>query len=61
MNKSLVLSLQDDDQDLIVFRSHHHLAVREVVGRLGLSPPQAYWLHDKALAHLAGLANEGKS
>jgi RNA polymerase sigma factor (sigma-70 family) len=55
-----ILSLEDNEQEMIILRYYHDLTIREAGTQLGLSPSQAYRLHDKALAHLAGLLDEGE-
>lgn len=55
-----VLSLKDDEQEMIILRYYHDLTIREAGTQLGLPTAKAYRLHDKALAHLAGLLEEGK-
>ena len=55
-----VLSLEDDEQEMIILRYYHDLTIREAGTQLGLPPAKAYRLHDKALARLAGLLDEGK-
>ena len=50
-----MLSLEDDEQEMIILRYYHDLAIREAGTQLGLPPSQAYRLHDKALAHAASL------
>ena len=61
MNQDLrlaVLSLEDDEFHMIIFRYYHDLTISEAGARLGLSASQAYQLHGKARAHLATLLNE---
>jgi len=61
MNQDLrlaVLSLEDDEFRMIIFRYGHDLTITEAGARLGLSASQAFRLHSKARAHLAGLLNE---
>jgi RNA polymerase sigma factor (sigma-70 family) len=53
-----VLSLEDDEFHMIIFRYYHDLTISEAGARLGLSASQAFRLHGKALAHLAGLLKE---
>jgi RNA polymerase sigma factor (sigma-70 family) len=55
-----ILSIEDDEHEMIILRYYSDLTIREAGTQLGLTPPQAYRLHDKALAHLAGLLDEGK-
>jgi len=56
-----VLALGDMERDMIVLHYYHDLTIREAGSQLGLSPSQAYRLHDSALAQLAGLLDEGKA
>jgi len=56
-----VLSLDDDERDMIILRYYSGLTVKEAGTQLGLSASQAYRLHDKALAHLARLLDEGEA
>jgi len=56
-----VLALGDMERDMIVLHYYHDLTIREAGSQLGLSQSQAYRLHDSALAHLAGLLDEGKA
>jgi len=56
-----VLSLDGDERDMIILRYYNGLTTKETGSQLGLSPSQAYRLHDKALAHLAGLLDEGEA
>jgi RNA polymerase sigma-70 factor (ECF subfamily) len=56
-----VLGLADDERDMILLRYYNGLTIREAGNQLGLSPAQAYRLHDKALASLAGLLDEGEA
>jgi len=56
-----VLSLDGDEREMIVLRYYNGLTTKEAGSQLGLSPSQAYRLHDKALAHLAGLLDEGEA
>jgi RNA polymerase sigma factor (sigma-70 family) len=61
MNQDLrlaVLSLEDDEFHMIIFRYYHDLTITEAGARLGLSASQAFRLHSKARAHLARLLNE---
>jgi len=53
-----VLSLDDDERDMIILRYYEDLTTKEAGSRLGLPRWQAYRLHDKALAHLARLLGE---
>jgi DNA-directed RNA polymerase specialized sigma subunit len=46
---------------MILLRYYNGLTIREAGNQLGLSPAQAYRLHDKALASLAGLLDEGEA
>ena len=56
-----VLSLDGNERDMILLRYYNGLTTKEAGIRLGLSESQAYRLHDKALAHLAGLLDEGEA
>jgi RNA polymerase sigma factor (sigma-70 family) len=56
-----VLSLDGNERDMIVLRYYSGLTVKEAGSQLGLSVSQAYRLHDKALAHLARLLDEGEA
>jgi len=56
-----VLSLKDDEQEMIILRYYQGLTIKDAGTQLGLSPSQAYRLHDKALAHLTGLLEERKA
>jgi RNA polymerase sigma-70 factor, ECF subfamily len=56
-----VLSLDDDERDMIILRYYSGLTVKEAGSQLGLSVSQAYRLHDKALAHLARQLAEGEA
>jgi DNA-directed RNA polymerase specialized sigma subunit len=56
-----MLSLDDDEQDMIILGYYIGLTIREAGNQLGLSPAQAYRLHEKALARLAGLLDEGEA
>jgi RNA polymerase sigma factor (sigma-70 family) len=56
-----VLSLQDDERNMIILRYYEDLTTEEAGRLLGLSRSKAYRLHDKALAHLAGQLDEGKA
>ncbi len=56
-----VLSLDGDERDMIILRYYNGLTTKEAGSQLGLSASQAYRLHDKALAHLAGLLDEGEA
>jgi RNA polymerase sigma factor (sigma-70 family) len=56
-----VLSLDGNERDMIILRYYRGLTIKEAGGQLGLSLSQAYRLHDTALAHLAGLLDEGEA
>jgi len=56
-----VLSLKDDEQEMIILRYYYDLTIEEAGTQLGLPPSKAYRLHDRALAHLAGLMRERKT
>jgi RNA polymerase sigma factor (sigma-70 family) len=56
-----VLSLDGDERDMIILRYHKGLTIKEAGSQLGLSMSQAYRLHDKALANLEGLLDEGEA
>jgi len=56
-----VLRLDDNEQDVIILRYYNGLTIKEAGSQLGISESQAYRLHDKALAHLAGLLDEGEA
>jgi RNA polymerase sigma factor (sigma-70 family) len=56
-----VLSLDGDGRDMILLRYYNGLTTKEAGSQLGLSKSQAYRLHDKALAHLAELLDEGEA
>jgi len=56
-----VRDLPGDEQDMIILCYYNDLTIKEAGSRLGLSLSQAYRLHDKALAHLAGLLHEGEA
>ena len=55
-----VLSLEAAAQEMIILVYYHDLTIRQAGAQLGLSPARAYRLHDKALARLAELLDEGK-
>jgi len=46
---------------MIILRYYQGLTIKDAGTQLGLSPSQAYRLHDKALAHLTGLLEERKA
>jgi len=46
---------------MIIFRYYSDLTIREAGSQLGLSPSQAYRLHDKVLAHLPEVLDEGEA
>jgi RNA polymerase sigma factor (sigma-70 family) len=48
-----VLSLDSDEREMIILRYYRGLTTKEAGSQLGLSPSQAYRLHDKALANLS--------
>jgi RNA polymerase sigma factor (sigma-70 family) len=56
-----VLSLDGAERDMIILCYYNGLTVKEAGSRLGLSMSQAYRLHDKALANLEGLLDEGEA
>jgi len=56
-----VLTLEDNERAMIILRYYEDLTIKEAGSLLGLPMAQAYRLHDKALAHLAGLLDEGKA
>lgn len=56
-----VLGLDDDERDMIILRYYNDLTTKEAGNQLGRSPSQAYRLHDKALAHLAEVLDEGEA
>ena len=58
--RGAVLKLDGNEQDLIILHYYNGLTIRDAGRQLGLSQWQAYRLHDKALAKLAGLLDEGK-
>ena len=59
--RTAVLGLADDERDMIILRYYNGLTIREAGNQLRLSPARAYRLHDKALASLAGLLDEGEA
>ena len=56
-----VLSLPDDERDMIMLVYYEDLTIKKAGRLLGLSKSQAYRLHDKALAHVAEQLDEGKA
>lgn len=56
-----VLGLDDDERDMIILRYYNDLTTKRAGNQLGLSASQAYRLHDKALAHLAEVLDEGEA
>jgi RNA polymerase sigma factor (sigma-70 family) len=56
-----VLSLEDGAREMIILVYYQGLTIGEAGTQLGLPGPQAYRLHTKALAHLAGQLEEGKA
>jgi len=56
-----VLELDGDERDMIILRYYNDLTTKDAGIQLGLSASQAYRLHRKALAHLAGLLAEGEA
>jgi RNA polymerase sigma-70 factor, ECF subfamily len=56
-----VLNLDSEERDMIIIRYYRDLTIKEAGTQLGLTQTQAYRLHNKALAHLAGLLDEGKA
>jgi len=59
--RGAVRSLDGDEHLMIVLKYYYGLTIRDAGRQLGLSYPQACRLHTKALAHLAGLLNEGEA
>jgi RNA polymerase sigma factor (sigma-70 family) len=55
-----ILSLEDVEQNLVILVWYKGLTIGAAGAQLGLSGPQAYRLHVKALAKLAGLLDERK-
>jgi RNA polymerase sigma factor (sigma-70 family) len=55
-----VLSLERSEQQMITMRYYDDLTIKEAGRQLGLSYPQAYRLHTRALAHLRELLDEGE-
>jgi RNA polymerase sigma factor (sigma-70 family) len=56
-----VLSLADAERELIILCYYNGLTIKEAGSQLSLSASKAYRLHDKALANLAGLLDEGEA
>lgn len=59
--RNAVLKLEGDQHLLIVLKYYYGLTLKEAGRQLGLPYPKAYRLHAKALAHLAGLLDEGEA
>jgi RNA polymerase sigma factor (sigma-70 family) len=56
-----VRSLPGDEQNMILLCYYRGLTIKEAGSQLGLQLSPAYRLHEKALAHLAGLIDEGEA
>jgi RNA polymerase sigma factor (sigma-70 family) len=55
-----ILSLEDDEREMITLVYYERLTIAEAGTQLGLSAPQAYRLHSKARARLARQLEERK-
>jgi RNA polymerase sigma factor (sigma-70 family) len=55
-----ILSLEDTEQEMIILVYYSGLTIGEAGTQLGIPAWRAYRLHERALANLAGLLNEGK-
>jgi RNA polymerase sigma factor (sigma-70 family) len=55
-----VLSLDDDERDMVYLHYYCDLTIKEAGHQLGLSQSRSYRLHDKALTRLKGLLDEGE-